>query len=110
MDLKKLIKEILNQGHLMSLATRDDGGLWVSDVIYIFDDELNLYWMSDPEARHSMAILRNPEVAGTITISNKSKESNLGIQFFGVAEKIEGIRSDLAKKHLTKRGYSEPKN
>lgn len=101
--------EVLDKGHLMSLATLDDGGVWVADVIYIYDDDLNIYWISDPEVRHSKAILKNKQVAGTITISNKSKELNLGIQFSANAEKIEGTRQDLAIKHLTKRGYPEPK-
>lgn len=81
----------------------------VSDVVYVFDDNFNIYWMSDPDVRHSKAILVNPQVAGTITVNNKSKESNLGIQFSGVAEKIEGTRFGLAKKHLAKRGYPKPK-
>lgn len=101
--------EVLEKGHLMSLATQDDGGLWVADVIYIYDDNLNIYWMSDPDVRHSKAVLSNKQVAGTITTSNKSKELNLGIQFSGNAEKIEGSRYDLAVKHRTKRGHPIPK-
>lgn len=60
----------------MSLAVQDNGGLWVSDVVYVFDDNFNIYWMSDPDVRHSKAILVNLQVAGTITVSNKSKESD----------------------------------
>ncbi len=92
----------------MSLATHDGGGLWVSDLVYIYDENFNIYWMSDPDVRHSKAILENVQVAGTITISNKSKEPNLGIQFSGMAEKIDGPRYDLAIKHRTKRGYPIP--
>ncbi|MSU60632.1 MAG: hypothetical protein EXS52_01805 [Candidatus Staskawiczbacteria bacterium] len=33
----------------------------------------------------------------------------MGIQFEGAAEKIEGARLDLAKKHCVKRGKPEPK-
>ncbi len=107
-DIKKLVKEVLEKGYLMSLATIDDGGVWVSDVIYIYDDNLNIYWMSDPNVRHSKAIVKNPQIAGTITVNNP-KEDNLGIQFSGVAQKIEGARFDLAKKHYTKRNKPEPK-
>jgi hypothetical protein len=32
-EIKKLILEVLEVGHLMSLATADEGGVWVSDVI-----------------------------------------------------------------------------
>ena len=106
-NIKQLIKEVLDQGYLMSLATTDDGGVWVADVIYVHDDELNIYWMSDPDVRHSKAIIGTKKVAGTITV-NLPKESNFGIQFEGLAEKIEGERYDLAKKHYAKRKKSEP--
>ena len=107
-DIKQLIREVLERGYVMSLAIADDGGVWVADVIYIFDDELNLYWISGPDTRHSKAILKNNMIAGTITVSGKG-EDNLGIQFSGTAEKINGARFDLAKKHYAKRGKPEPK-
>lgn len=107
-DVRQLIQEVLAKGYLMSLATADDGGIWVSDVIYISDDAFNIYWMSDPRTRHSLAILKNNNVAGTITASSVG-EDNLGIQFAGVASKIEGPRYDLAKKHYAKRLKKEPK-
>ena len=110
MDIRNKVIEILKTGHLMSLGTIDGGGVWVADVIYIHDDDLNIYWMSDPECRHSKAISENSKVAGTITTSNKSKEPNLGIQIGGMAEKIDGKRFDLVIKHLAKRGYKIPKN
>ncbi|MEX0652308.1 MAG: hypothetical protein WD509_03210 [Candidatus Paceibacterota bacterium] len=106
--MKEAVLEILNKGYLMSLATFDDS-VWVSDLIYIYDEDLNIYWMSDPAVRHSKALVKNNLVAGTITISNHGKEPNLGIQFSGKALKIEGPRHDLAVKHLKKRGHPEPK-
>ncbi len=107
-EIVGLIKEVLEKSYLMSLGIVDDGGVWVSDVIYVFDDNLNLYWMSDPGVRHSQAILKNPNVSGTITTSGP-KEQNMGIQFNGVGQKIEGPRFDLAKLHYAKRGKLEPK-
>lgn len=107
-NIKQLVSEVLETGYLMSLATYDNGGVWVSDVIYVYDDELNIYWMSDSDTRHSQAILKNPQVAGTVTISGKG-EDNLGIQFEGAAEKIEESRPDLAIKHRVKRGKPLPK-
>ena len=107
-DVKDLIKKVLKKGYLISLATTDDGGPWVSDLIYIYDDNLNIYWMSDPDVRHSKAILNNSEVAGSIT-ANHFGEDNLGVQIEGIAEKIEGQRYDLAKKHFLKRNRPIPK-
>jgi|SRR3989344_316131 len=107
-DVKQLIKQVLEKGYLMSLGTVDDGGVWVSDVIYVFDGDFTLYWMSKLHRRHSRAIEKSPQVAGTITAYTKIGYE-LGIQFEGVAQKIEGVRFDLAKKHCAKRGKPEPK-
>ncbi len=101
-DIRQFVKEVLDKGYLMSLATTDNGGIWVCDVIYIHDDGLNIYWMSDPDTRHSQAIIANNRVAGTITVSGAG-EDNLGIQFDGIAGKIDGLRPDLATKHRAKR-------
>ena len=108
MDLKTRVLDVLQDTHLMSLATQDDGGIWVADVIFIYDDDLSVYWMSHPESRHSKAIVTNSRVAGSITASNKSGEPNFGIQFEGVAEKVEGARHDLVVRHFTKRGRPAP--
>ena len=107
-NIQQLIKEVLEKGYLMSLGTLIDGAVWVCDVIYIYNDNFDIYWMSDPEVRHSQAILKNKQVAGTITVSGPG-EDNLGIQFSGVAEKIDGPRFDLAKKHYAKRKKLVPK-
>jgi|SRR3989344_3916204 len=107
-DIKQLIREVLDKGYLMSLATANEGGVWVCDVIYVHDDSMNIYWMSDPDVRHSQAIRKDNKVAGTITVSGAG-EDNFGIQFEGVAEKIAGSRHDLALKHYAKRKKAAPK-
>jgi uncharacterized protein YhbP (UPF0306 family) len=64
--------------------------------------------MSDPDTRHSKAILKNKKVAGSITQSTKSKEPNFGIQLEGKAEQLEGIQFELLVKHLVKRNHPKP--
>ena len=107
-DIKNRVFEILNKTHLMSLGTLDDGGVWVSDVIFIFDENLNIYWMSNPDTRHSTAISKINLVSGTITQKKKSGKQNFEIQFTGKAEKIDVLRYDLACKHFEKRGKQKP--
>ena len=58
--------------------------------------------------RHSQAILKNGQVAGTITASTESKVPNFGIQFSGMAGKCEGPRHDLVVMHYAKRGQPAP--
>lgn len=89
-QIRPLIERVLSEGYLVSLGTVDDGGPWVADLIFVADENLNLFWMSKSDARHSQAILKNPRVAGSVTISNNAGEPDFGVQFEGVAEKIEG--------------------
>ena len=100
--------EVLANTRLMSLATQDGEGVWVADVIFIYDDDFTIYWMSERDTRHSRAVERNSSVAATITASNKKNESNFGIQLEGRAKKIDGTRYDLAVKHRMKLGHPTP--
>lgn len=106
-ETKQLILEVLGRGYLMSLGTLVEHNPWASDVIYIHDEDLNIYWMSDTETRHSKAIETHPQVAGTITVSGQGQD-NLGLQFSGIAQKIDGARYDLALKHFAKRKKDLP--
>jgi len=108
--IKELVESILDRGHLMSLATLDESGLWVSDVIFVHDNNLNLYWLSRIDTRHSQAILKEPRVAATITISNRSKEPNEGLQISGIAEKVEGDILLMATAHRLKRSKPVPQH
>lgn len=74
----------------MSLAVMSEKWTWVADVIYVHDDDVNVYWMSDPHVWHSEAIAKDPRVAWTITASNHSKGPNLEIQLEGVVRRISG--------------------
>lgn len=101
MDIQKQILDVLESGYLMSLGTVDEGGVWVADVLYVHDG-MKIYWMSSPKVRHSVAIGKNPQVAGSITV-NGPKENNFGIQFQGIARELSDLRPDLITKVYTKR-------
>ncbi len=108
-DVKALIKEVLEKGYLMSLATVDEAGPWVSELVYVHDDALNVYWLSVPETRHSQAILKDPRVAATIGLCHgRDLGEKVGLQIQGVAEKIEGDLLAMAKLDAAKRGKPEP--
>lgn len=92
----------------MSLATLDEGGVWASDVIYLHDEQFNLYWLSDPTVRHSQAIHKNQQAAGTITLSTKQGEDNIGLQFTGIVQQLPGTDMSLATAHRKKRGKPAP--
>jgi nitroimidazol reductase NimA-like FMN-containing flavoprotein (pyridoxamine 5'-phosphate oxidase superfamily) len=87
-DLKVLALEVLKDGFLFSLATVDDGGVWVAPVTYIHDENLCLYWVSYPSTRHSKAIEQNSKVAGTVIATFEPKKER-GLQMAGVAEVLD---------------------
>lgn len=107
-NIKDLVREVLEKGYVMSLGTLDENGVWVADVTYVYDENFNLYWISDPNTRHSKAILNNKKAAGTITVSVNG-EKDIGAQFEGIAEKLNGPQYELAKKHYAKRAKKIPK-
>ncbi|MDO8504147.1 MAG: pyridoxamine 5'-phosphate oxidase family protein [bacterium] len=106
-EVKDLVQMILEKGYLMSLATVDEGGPWVSDIIYVADG-FTLYWLSHVNTRHSQAIFKNPKVAASITLTTSPSEDDIGLQLEGKAEKIEGDILEIAKKHRLKRGKPAP--
>ena len=106
-NLKEQIIEVLQQGHVLSLGTLDNQGVWVADVIYVHDNELNIYWMSYESTRHSKAIKINQKVAGTITV--REKEDDLGLQIEGRAHATQSTR-ELLDKYQQKRNRPSSKN
>lgn len=103
MNLKVQIQHILEQGYLLSLASVDGGGPWVSDLIYTFDDELNTYWISRPEFRHSKAFITNPRGAGAITTVEKPLGKGMGIQLEGTVIVLAQIPKDALARYTQKR-------
>ena len=59
--------------------------------IYAFDDELNLYWVSVPQVRHSREVAENPNVAGNIVTQHHLNQLVRGVSFEGMAEALEGV-------------------
>lgn len=108
MNLKERAKEVLAQSHLMTLAVHDAEGVWAADVIFVYDEELRLYWISDPGTRHARAVDISGEAAATITASRQSKEPNFGLQIAGRVQKLHGTQYALVAKHFAKRGHETP--
>jgi len=87
-DVRKLALDVLTHSRLMSLAIYDHGGLWVSDLQFVVDDDFNIYWASDESARHSVAIKNSPHVAGSVHFNIRDRNENFGLQFTGKATNL----------------------
>lgn len=102
-EVRDLSRKILDKGSFISLATHDDGGVWVSGLLYVLDSEYNIYWKSDDAVRHSQAILNNPNVAGTVIITAKPGETSEAVQIAGTAERITEVPEEVRRNYLVKR-------
>ncbi len=89
MELRELIADYLKEAKLMQLATSVDDQPWVCSVWFAADPDLNLYWFSSNNRRHSAEVLKNPRVAGAIVLPHTPEDSPRGLQFQGTASLIE---------------------
>lgn len=92
----------------MQLATDHIGQPWICTVYYVLDDELNLYWLSWPNRRHSLEIVSNNKVA--ITVPIKFDVPVIGVQAEGMASKVtEASQVEAVMKKYVKK-YNSGKN
>ncbi len=104
MDVEKTIRDYFPNIIHLSLATCVSNKPWVCEVHYVFDDELNLYFLSIPQRRHSKEIEQNEHVAGNIVIQHEVGEKVRGVYFEGTAEKLLNVdENHIAYKLYCKR-------
>lgn len=84
MEPKKLILEHIKTKDVMQLATAQNNQPWVCSVHFYADDDLNLYWLSEPGRHHSQDIAANPKAAVAILVSEEMPL--VGVQLEGDAE------------------------
>lgn len=88
---KKQVLGFLAKHKLMAVATTGDFP-WIASVYYVFDDDLNLYFLSGPKTLHVQQILRNPQVAVATADGNQDiNKPKKGLQVSGIAEQISGL-------------------
>jgi len=87
MDIKQLATDHLQDSFVMQLATSRGDQPWVCNVHFFADEDLNLYWMSDPTTRHSEDIAANPHVAVAVAVNEDMPL--IGVQIEGDAEQLE---------------------
>ena len=88
---KNIVINFLKKHNLMAIATSGDFP-WIASVYYTFDNDLNIYFLSDPSTLHAKQILQNPKVSISIADSHQSiSKPKKGLQLSGVAHQISGI-------------------
>jgi uncharacterized protein YhbP (UPF0306 family) len=87
-DLVERIVAFLATHHVMSLASHGRDGPHAANLLYAHDG-LALFWVSDPNARHSLEIDVEPRVAVTIAPDTSDFSEIRGLQLAGTAVRVE---------------------
>lgn len=87
-ETKELVKQFIESRFQMVIATNGEYP-WIATVYYSFDEDLNLYFLSNPVTIHCNQIAKNPKVAVSISDSPQAASAKKkGIQIYGKAEQI----------------------
>ena len=89
MNVEDLVRRYLSKGRMMQVATLNNDQPWVATLYYVIDDDLNLYWISTPDRRHSREIHNHAKVAGAIPIQHELGQKVVGLQLEGHAELVK---------------------
>lgn len=91
---KQIVLDFLKTNKMMQVATFGKDHPWIANVYYVFDNDLNLYFLSGEKTLHCRQIAENEKVACAISDSHQGlHDKQIGLQMWGTAKKI----SDLEK-------------
>jgi uncharacterized protein YhbP (UPF0306 family) len=88
-DIQSLLRDYLQKPDVMQLATVHDGQPWACTVHFYADENLQIYWMSTPERRHSLEVKDDKRVAVAVAIRAERDKPPIGVQMEGDAERID---------------------
>jgi len=89
-DLRELVVQYLEEQKLMQLCTVGQGGQpWACNVWQASDADLNIYFFSAVNRRHSLEIENDARVAGALALPHKPSDKYArGLQFEGIVKKL----------------------
>ncbi|MBI2581434.1 pyridoxamine 5'-phosphate oxidase family protein [Candidatus Woesearchaeota archaeon] len=94
--IEEFVRKYLKEGRMLQIATVDEGQPWSCTVYYASDEDLNIYWISEPNTRHSREIQKHSKVAGSIPIKFDDLIV-IGVQLEGDAELVKST-SEIKEK------------
>jgi uncharacterized protein YhbP (UPF0306 family) len=98
-QIATITRQLLEASTLCSIASVcDDGRPHINTAYFAWNDLVDIFWTSEPEAQHS----RNVRASGTVAIAVYDSNQpwgtpGRGIQLFGRAEELEGEAAREAK-------------
>ncbi|TCO62286.1 pyridoxamine 5'-phosphate oxidase family protein [Actinocrispum wychmicini] len=88
------VRSVLNTTRLLAMATVSGNGVpWINNAYFAHDDELNLYFLSRPQARHTVNL---NETGGSIAVSVADTQQTgdggrRGLQMEGVCREVTEV-------------------
>lgn len=107
-DTKQIVRGYLQgSAQTMQLATVHAGKPWIATVYFVADDDLNLYWLSWPERRHSQELAVQADVAAAVVV--KQDQPVIGVQLAGNAEEMTDLETikEIMKLYVAKYNKGE---
>lgn len=91
-EMRPLLREFLAGQSTLALATAglSDGRPEVAPLFFVSDDDLNLYWISDPDSRHSRNIADWNDVAAAVFVPTWDWAGIKGVQIEGDVVALQG--------------------
>lgn len=86
-EIKATVLQYLSEHYTLTIATTRGGVPWAAAVFYA-SDGFTLYFLSDPQSRHSQDIAANPLIAATVNEDYHDWRKIKGIQMEGKAELV----------------------
>jgi hypothetical protein len=91
MNLEAYAREMLDEHRYLVLGTADaDGEPWVSPVFYALDGYSRLYWLSDPQSRHSRNLAVRPSLSMVVYDTGAPVGAARAVYMSGHAEIVSG--------------------
>jgi uncharacterized protein YhbP (UPF0306 family) len=98
------IAAFLDRHHVMSLSTCGPNGAHAANVLYARGG-FSLFWVSDPQSRHSLALEHTPYVAATVAPDYRDFDEIRGVQISGDARRIPETGEREAARGLLEAHY-----
>lgn len=94
-DLRARVLALLDEHHVMTLATHGHDGPWAAAVFYAAQG-LRLYFLSSPRSCHARQLAESPQVAATIQRDYDDWPAIRGLQIAGRASPVpDGAVDDV---------------
>lgn len=97
------IIEFINEHHLLTLATSNNNEPYCCNAFYVFDKEnSSLVFSSDTSTKHAQDFIKNPKVAGSISLETQEVGKIQGVQVLGEIIKLNRKNLEKASKQYFK--------